>query len=134
MSLTGSRYGKPAELEWAAVDSNHLPPRYRMAERCADPAAKMSSISAALPAPRRCSSGGVAIDQMPMTEPAPVVVTALIGRPAALATKYWTAPEPASSAGDANVRPTHAQSRSNALETRSATTCRSIAWSTCVTS
>jgi hypothetical protein len=23
----GSRYGKPAELMWAAVDSNHLPPR-----------------------------------------------------------------------------------------------------------
>jgi hypothetical protein len=26
---SGSRYGKPAELEWAAVDSNHLPPRYQ---------------------------------------------------------------------------------------------------------
>ena len=23
----GSRYGKPVELEWAAVDSNRLPPR-----------------------------------------------------------------------------------------------------------
>ncbi len=27
--LTGSRYGKPRELMWAAVDSNHLPPRYQ---------------------------------------------------------------------------------------------------------
>ncbi len=25
----GSRYGKDPELVWAAVDSNHLPPRYQ---------------------------------------------------------------------------------------------------------
>jgi len=23
----GSRYGRPVELRWAAVDSNHVPPR-----------------------------------------------------------------------------------------------------------
>ena len=26
---SGSHYGKPVELKWAAVDSNHLPPRYQ---------------------------------------------------------------------------------------------------------